>query len=60
MRPADLVQGALAGLDKREEWVMPSLADVTRWDAFQKARGELVNGMMSGKLAERYFVPETA
>jgi short-subunit dehydrogenase len=60
MRPADLVQGALASLDKREEWVMPSLADVTRWDAFQKARGELVNGMMSGKLAERYFVHETA
>jgi uncharacterized protein len=60
MKPADLVQGALAGLDKREEWVMPSLADTTKWDAFQKARGELVDGMMSGKLAERYFAREPA
>jgi uncharacterized protein len=59
MKPDDLVQAALVGLDKREEWVMPSLADATVWDRFQKARGELVDGMMNGKLAERYSVLET-
>ena len=59
MKPEDLVQAALIGLDKGEEWVMPSLADPTLWDGLQKARGELVNGMMNGKLAERYSVPET-
>ena len=60
MKPEDLVRAALIGLDKGEEWVMPSLADATLWDGFQKARGELVNGMMSGKLAERYAAPESA
>jgi len=54
MKPDDLVQAALIGLDKREEWVMPSLADATLWDEYQKARGNLVNGMMSGKPASRY------
>jgi len=54
MKAADVAQAALAGLDKREEWVMPSLADTTSWDSFQKARGDLVNGMMNGTLAARY------
>jgi short-subunit dehydrogenase len=59
MKPEDLVQAALIGLDKGEEWVMPSLADTKLWDGFQKARGELVGGMMNGKLAARYSAPET-
>jgi short-subunit dehydrogenase len=54
MKPDDLVQAALVGLDKREEWVMPSLADTAVWERFLKARSELVDGTMNGKLAERY------
>jgi short-subunit dehydrogenase len=54
MSAEDVVQAALVGLDKREEWVMPSLANTTMWDNFQKARGDLVNGLMNGKLADRY------
>jgi hypothetical protein len=52
-------RAALVGVDKREEWVMPSLADAMVWDRFQKARGELVDGMMNGQLAGRYSVLET-
>lgn len=54
MKPADLVAAALTGLDKREQWVLPSLADDSVWDAFQEARTNLVKGMMSGKVADRY------
>ncbi|HLG80323.1 MAG TPA: SDR family NAD(P)-dependent oxidoreductase [Bradyrhizobium sp.] len=60
MKPEDLVRAALIGLDRGEEWVMPSLADAKLWDGFQKARGDLVNGMMSGQLAERYSALERA
>jgi short-subunit dehydrogenase len=54
MSAEDVVRAALVGLDKREQWVMPSLADTATWDNFQKARADLVNGMMNGTLADRY------
>jgi uncharacterized protein len=54
MKAADLVRAALLGLDRREEWVFPSLADPTLLDAYQKARAALVLGMMKGAVAERY------
>ena len=54
MKRDELVQAALVGLDNREEWVLPSLADVAVWDAFQKARGNLVEGMASSNVAARY------
>lgn len=54
MKPEDLVAAALVGLDKREQWVLPSLADSTVWDAFQASRVNLVKGMMNGTVAERY------
>lgn len=56
MKPEDLVAAALVGLDKKEQWVMPSLADYGRWEALQEARTNLVKGMMSGAVAERYNV----
>ncbi len=56
MKADDLVAAALVGLDKREQWVLPSLADAGIWDAFQAGRANLVKGMMSGALAERYNV----
>jgi short-subunit dehydrogenase len=51
----DFVRAALLGLDRREEWVFPSLADPQLLDSFQKARADLVVGMMKGKVAERYL-----
>jgi short-subunit dehydrogenase len=54
MNRDELVQAALVGLDKREEWVLPSLADVKVWEAFQKARANLVEGMANSSLAARY------
>jgi short-subunit dehydrogenase len=54
MKSEDLVNAALVGLDKREEWVLPSLGDASVWEAFQAARTELVKGMMNGTPAERY------
>jgi uncharacterized protein len=54
MKSEDLVHAALVGLDKREQWVLPSLRDVGVWDAFQNARTNLVVGMMNGTPADRY------
>lgn len=54
MERDDLVSAALAGLDKSEEWVLPSLAETAVWDKYQEARGGLVGGLMRGALADRY------
>jgi short-subunit dehydrogenase len=54
MKADDLVAAALIGLDKGEQWVLPSLADSAVWDAFQDSRVNLVKGMMNGTIAERY------
>lgn len=58
MKPSDLVSAALVGLDKRDPWVLPSLADTAVWDAFQESRTNLVKGMMSGAVAARYKTSE--
>ena len=50
----DLVHAALVGLDRREEWVIPSLGDTTVWDVYQGTRDALVGGMMNASLANRY------
>ena len=54
MSPHDLVDAALKGLDRKEAWVFPSLADTAAWDAYQSARQTLVGGLMSGQPALRY------
>jgi hypothetical protein len=54
MRPEDLVKAALVGLDKQEEWVLPSLSDLSPWEAFDADRTNLVKRMMNGTLAGRY------
>ncbi|WP_295990387.1 SDR family oxidoreductase [Rugamonas sp.] len=54
MRAEDLVAAALVGLDRREAIVMPSLSDALLWDAYQEARMNLLKGMMSGTVAQRY------
>lgn len=54
MKSEDLVNAALIGLDRRENWVLPSLGDASVWEAFQTARTDLVKGMMNGTPADRY------
>jgi short-subunit dehydrogenase len=54
MKPRDLVDVALKGLDRRETWVFPSLPDPAIWDDHQKTRQALVGGLMRGAPAARY------
>jgi short-subunit dehydrogenase len=54
MKPRDLVDAALKGLDRGEAWVFPSLPDPAIWDDHQKTRQALVGGLMNGAPASRY------
>jgi uncharacterized protein len=54
MKPQDLVDAALKGLDRGELWVFPSLAEQSLWDHHQKTRQALVGGLMNGAQAARY------
>jgi short-subunit dehydrogenase len=54
MKPQDLVDVALKGLDRREPWVFPSLAEPAIWEDYQKTRQSLVGGLMNGTPAARY------
>jgi short-subunit dehydrogenase len=54
MKPHDLVDAALKGLDRGEPWVFPSLPDPAGLDAHQKTRQALVGGLMNGAPAARY------
>lgn len=54
MKPQQLVDAALKGLDRGEPWVFPSLPEQAVWDDHQKTRQALVGGLMNGTLAARY------
>ena len=54
MKPRDLVDAALKGLDRGEPWVFPSLLEQSLWDDHQKTRQALVGGLMNGAPAARY------
>jgi short-subunit dehydrogenase len=54
MKPQQLVDAALKGLDRRESWVFPSLPEQAVWDDYEKTRQALVGGLMNGALAARY------
>jgi uncharacterized protein len=54
MKPHDLVEAALKGLDRGESWVFPSLSEESVWEDHQKTRQALVGGLMNGGLAARY------
>ena len=54
MKPKQLVDAALKGLDRGEAWVFPSLPDKALWDDYQKTRQALVGGLMNGAPAARY------
>ena len=54
MKPRELVEAALRGLDRGEPWVFPSLSEPDIWDEHLKTRQALVGGLMNGALAARY------
>jgi uncharacterized protein len=54
MKPQQLVDAELKGLDRGESWVFPSLPDQAFWNDYEKARQALVGGLMSGAPAVRY------
>lgn len=49
----DLVDAALVGFDRREAVTIPPLADVSLWDAIERARAVFPSGL-GGSPAERY------
>jgi len=54
MKPQQLVDAALQGLDRGETWVFPSLPEQSVWNDHEKTRQALVGGLMNGVLAARY------
>jgi uncharacterized protein len=54
MSAEDLVDAALAGLDRGEEITLPSVEDATWWDSYDAARQELFAASRNGKPASRY------
>jgi short-subunit dehydrogenase len=56
MTTENLVDAALAGLDKGEPVTWPSVADEKLWEKFDTARSELFAASQTGKPAPRYAV----
>jgi short-subunit dehydrogenase len=56
MTTENLVDAALAGLDKGEKITWPSVADETLWDKYDAARSTLFAATQVGKPAPRYNV----
>lgn len=54
MTSENLVDAALAGLDQGEDITLPSVADATLWDKFDKARATLFAATQTGQPAPRY------
>lgn len=54
MSAENLVDAAIAGLDKGESVTLPSLADASLWDTYDAARGTLFGATQTGTPAPRY------
>ncbi|MFG1372440.1 SDR family oxidoreductase [Xanthobacter oligotrophicus] len=54
MSAADLVDAALAGLDRGEFVTIPSLQDGAQWEAYEAARQAMLPNLSSAKVAPRY------
>jgi hypothetical protein len=54
MKPQQLVDAALEGLDRGESWVFRSRPEQAVWDDYQKMRQALVGDPMNGALTPRY------
>lgn len=55
MSAEQLVDAALAGLDRGEEVTLPSVHDVGLWTAYDAARQKLFGGTQNGSPAPRYL-----
>ena len=56
MSAEDLVDAALAGLDRGEDITLPSVEDKSLWDKYDGARLTLFQASQNGKAASRYAV----
>lgn len=54
MTAENLVDAALAGLDRGEEVTLPSVHDLELWNTYDTARQNLFGGTQNGKPAPRY------
>ncbi len=54
--PEDMVDVALAGLDRGEIVTIPSLPDKAEWDAFETARRVMSGRLLSAVPAARYNI----
>jgi uncharacterized protein len=54
MTAENLVDAALAGLDKGEAITWPRVADASLWDMYDAARSTLFAATQTGKPAARY------
>jgi short-subunit dehydrogenase len=50
----ELVDAALVGFDRRESITIPTLPDVTQWDAFNAARQAMLPNLPQQHAAQRY------
>lgn len=55
MTAEQLVDAALAGLDRGEDVTLPSVHDQALWTAYDEARGNLFGGTQNGSPAPRYL-----
>ena len=60
MPAADLVDAALAGLDRGEFVTIPSLQDGAQWEAYEAARQAMLPNLSSATVAPRYAVTAAA
>jgi len=56
MRPDEMVDAALAGFDQGELITIPSLPEVTDWEAYEAARQNLIPKLSLSRHAARYRV----
>jgi short-subunit dehydrogenase len=56
MSTEDLVDAALAGLDQGELVTLPSLQDISQWNAYEAARQAMMPNLSRSKPAPRYNI----
>jgi hypothetical protein len=57
MKAGDMVDAAIAGLDRGELVTIPSLPDFSDWDAYEAARQNMIPKLSLSSPASRYGVP---
>ncbi len=60
MDAGEMVDAALAGLDRKETVTIPPLADAGQWETFDNARLAMGPNLSRARVADRYRKVETA